>query len=338
MPGTMHLRSLNPTTHPNPPLRMKRFCTTLLLAATLLPAMAQEDLTTDDREALKKAKELAAVADSGKVWTKGGVFQLNFSQVQLVNWAAGGYSSMSGLAQVNAYANKRKGLWAWDNSIIMAYGALNEEGRKTRKTDDRFEINSRLGREINGSKWYASALFQFRSQFTYGFDKDIDSLRISNFMSPGYVLFGLGFDYKPSQNFSVYLSPFMTKTTFVTDQTLYYDNPDLTLYGVKAGQNTVFQLGAYANIFYTTPLAENITFLTRLDLFSNYLDKPQNIDVNWETLWTFQVNNWFAATINTLLIYDDEIDIVQNQDDGTVKVGPNTQFKQTLSLGLTMKF
>jgi hypothetical protein len=316
---------------------MKRIFTVLALAILILPAMAQEDLTKDDRDGLHKLKT-GAVVDSGKVWTKGGVFQLNFSQVQLVNWAAGGYSSMSGLAQVNAFANKRKGRWAWDNSIIMAYGALNEEGKRARKTDDRFEINSRLGYELDGSKWYGSALFQFRSQFLYGYDKDIDSLKISNLMSPGYVLFGLGFDYKEGDKFSVYLSPLMTKTTFVTDQTLYYNNPDLTLYGVKAGENQVFQLGAYANIFYTTPLAENITFLTRLDLFSNYLDNPQNIDVNWETLWTFKVNNWFAATINTLLIYDDEIDITQKQDDGTVKVGPNTQFKQTLSLGLTMKF
>lgn len=299
-------------------------------------SFAQDDINKDDREGIRKAKE-AAVVDSGKVWTKGGVFQLNFSQVQLVNWAAGGTSSISGLAQVNAFANKRKDRWAWDNSIVLAYGAINEEGRKSRKTDDRFELNSRLGYQLKGP-WYASALLQVRSQFVEGFDKDLDSLRISNFMSPGYVLFGLGVDYKPSDKFSFYVSPVMTKTTFVTDQDLYYGNEDLVLYGVKAGDNTLFQMGAYANIFYTTPLAENITFLTRLDLFSNYLEAPQNIDVNWETLWTFKVNNWFAATINTLLIYDDEIDIVQKGEDGTLKAGPTTQFKQTLSLGLTFKF
>jgi hypothetical protein len=317
---------------------MKRILTLIPLVAFSLSLVAQEDIDKTDRDSLHKLKETAGQADSGKVWTKGGVFQLNFSQVQLVNWAAGGYSSMSGLAQLNAFANKRKDRWAWDNSIIMAYGALNEEGRSTRKTDDRFEINSRLGYQLDGKKWFASALFQFRSQFLYGYDKDVDTLKISNILSPGYMLFGLGLDYKPSDKFSFYFSPLMTKTTFVTDQSLYYDNPELVLYGVKAGQNTLFQMGAYANLFYTTPLAENITFLTRLDLFSNYLDNPQNIDVNWETLWTFKVNNWFAATINTLLIYDDEIDIARQQDDGTFKVGPATQFKQTLALGLTMKF
>lgn len=299
---------------------------------------AQEDLNADDRAAVKKAKEAAeANIDTTKIWTKGGVFQLNFSQVQLVNWAAGGSSSISGLGQLNVFANKRKNKWAWDNNLILAYGTLAEENKRSKKTDDRLELNSRLGHEIGGP-WYASLLFQFRTQFTEGFDKDIDSLKISNLMAPGYILLGLGFDYKPSDKFSAYLSPLMTKTTFVTDQDLYYGNDDLELYGVKAGENSLFQMGAYANIFYTTPVAENITFLTRLELFSNYLKNPENIDVNWEMLWTFKVNEWFAATLNTIVIYDDDIDIVQRNADDTFKAGPVTQLKQTLALGLTAKF
>lgn len=311
----------------------------LLVALALIlavPTLAQEDLTKTDREAVQKAKEGAAV-DSGKVWTRGGVFQLNFSQVQLVNWAAGGYSSISGLAQLNAFANKRKDRWAWDNSVILAYGSIREEGRAARKTDDRIELNSRLGYQLKGD-WYASALFQFRSQFLEGFDANLDTLKISNFLAPGYILFGLGLDYKPSDKFSFYISPIMSKTTFVTDQDLYYGNEDLELYGVKAGENTLFQVGAYANVFFTTPVAENITFLTRADFFSNYLKDPQNIDINWETLFTFKVNNWLAATLGTLLIYDHDIDIVQENEDGSLKAGPVTQFKETFNLGLTLKF
>ena len=300
-------------------------------------AIAQEDLNKEDREAVKKAKEAAeANIDTTKIWTKGGVFQLNFSQVQLVNWAAGGASSISGLGQLNVFANKRKNKWAWDNNLILAYGTIAEENKRSKKTDDRLELNSRLGHEIGGP-WYASLLFQFRTQFTEGFDKDIDSLKISNLMAPGYILFGLGFDYKPNDKFSAYLSPVMTKTTFVTDQDLYYGNEEVELYGVKAGENSLFQMGAYANIFYTTPVAENITFLTRLELFSNYLKNPSNIDVNWEMLWTFKVNEWFAATLNTIVIYDDDINIARKEGE-EFKFGPVTQLKQTLALGLTAKF
>lgn len=315
---------------------MKHQLPVALALILAVPTLAQEDLTKTDREAVQKAKEGAAV-DSGKVWTTGGVFQLNFSQVQLVNWAAGGYSSISGLAQLNAFANKRKDRWAWDNSVILAYGSIREEGRAARKTDDRIELNSRLGYQLKGD-WYASALFQFRSQFLEGFDANLDTLKISNFLAPGYILFGLGLDYKPSDKFSFYISPIMSKTTFVTDQDLYYGNEDLELYGVKAGENTLFQVGAYANVFFTTPVAENITFLTRADFFSNYLKDPQNIDINWETLFTFKVNNWLAATLGTLLIYDHDIDIVQENEDGSLKAGPVTQFKETFNLGLTLKF
>jgi hypothetical protein len=318
------------------PLRTFRSFLPILVFA--LPGMlaAQEDLTTEDRNAVKQALKGADV-DTTKVWTTGGLFQLNFSQVQLINWAAGGASSVSGLAQVNLFARMRKDKWAWDNSLILAYGALNEEGRATRKTDDRLELNSRLGYKMS-EHWYGSALFQFRTQFLEGFDAAVDTLRISNFMAPGYVLFGLGFDYKSSDKFSFYVSPAMTKTTFVTDQSLYYGNNDLLLYGVKAGENSVFQFGAYSNIYFTTPLAENISFTTRLELFSNYLDKPQNIDVNWENLFNFKVNKWFAATLGTLLIYDHEIDIVREDAEGVLKTGPATQFKQTLALGITAKF
>ncbi|MBL7962483.1 MAG: DUF3078 domain-containing protein [Flavobacteriales bacterium] len=300
------------------------------------PAWAQGDLSQEDRERIKKATE-SAQADSGKVWTKGGVFQLNFSQVQLVNWAAGGASSISGLAQFNGFANMRRGSWAWDNSLIMAYGAINESGKRSRKSDDRFELNSRLGYQLNKSNWFASALFQFRSQFTVGYDVDIDTLKISNLLAPGYVLLGLGFDYKPTDKFSFYISPAMTKTTIVADQSLFSGDPNQTLFGVRAGETTLFEMGAFAKIFYTTPLAENITFLTRVDFFSNYLREPENIDVNWEMLFTFKVNNWFAATINTLLIYDHDIDIVR-EEEGVLKTGPATQFKQTLAMGLTFKF
>ena len=106
---------------------------------------------------------------------------------------------------------------------------------------------------------------------------------------------------------------------------------------VTAGENTLFQLGAFLNLTYQTDVAKNIGFMTRLDLFSNYLKEPSNIDVNWEMLWTFKVNSWFAATLNTMLIYDHDINIARTED-GVAKFGPTTQFRETLGVGLNFKF
>ena len=88
---------------------------------------------------------------------------------------------------------------------------------------------------------------------------------------------------------------------------------------------------------YTTQLAENITFMTRGDLFSNYLRNPENIDVTWETLFTFKVNEWFAATLNTLLIYDNDTALPKVDENNVPYTGPATQFKETLGVGLSFK-
>lgn len=326
---------------------MKKIYTAVVLAAMTSSVFAQGDLGDTDRKSLRDKGE--AKTDSGKVWTKGGVFQLNFTQVQLTNWAAGGLSSVSGIAQANAFANKRKGRIAWDNSIALAYGLLAQEGKKTFKSDDRWELNSRYGYQMKGP-WYASAMLQVRSQFTEGFDANADTVKISNFMAPGYLLFGLGVDWKPNEHFSLFLSPATAKITFVMDQ----DLADAGAYGVDpavyevdtlgnpvrkvtAGKNSLFQFGAFLNATYQTDVAKNISFMTKLDLFSNYLKEPQNIDVNWEMLWTFKVNDWFAATLGTQLIYDNDIDIAWKE--GSVQhYGPTTQFKETLGVGLTFKF
>ncbi len=326
-------------------MRPSRLLSAPLAFLLLAPAVAQEDLQDTDRKALRDKP--AATIDSAKVWTTGGVFQLNFTQVQLVNWAAGGLSSMSGIAQVNAFANKRKGRIAWDNSIALAYGLLAQDGTRTFKSDDRFELNSRYGYQMKGP-WYASAMLQFRSQFTEGFDAKNDTVKISNLLAPGYLLFGLGVDYKPNKKLSVYVSPITAKITFVMDQDLadagnfgvdpaVFDTTGGVIRKVTAGENTLFQLGAFLNPTYQTDVAKNIGFMTRLDLFSNYLKEPSNIDVNWEMLWTFKVNSWFAATLNTMLIYDHDINIARTED-GVAKFGPTTQFRETLGVGLNFKF
>lgn len=77
--------------------------------------------------------------------------------------------------------------------------------------------------------------------------------------------------------------------------------------------------------------------MTRADAFSNYLRNPENIDVTWETLFTFKVNSWFAATLNTVLLYDHDTKFLRFDDANQPYLGPATQFKESLGIGLTFK-
>ncbi len=308
---------------------MKR--TILITAATLLVCSlsAQTDITDLARKEAQKDT-------TGKEWFTTGVFNINMTQVSLTNWAAGGFNSVSGIAMFNGAANWKRDRKAWDNSLVLAFGGQQIADADPQKTEDRIELNSKYGYELKKS-WYLATVFQFKTQFTEGFNADGD--RISNFMAPAFTLLGIGLDYKPNDKFTAFISPVTARLIVVNDELLFggSTDPDLRVYGVKNGETTALELGGYIRASYQTELAENITFMTRGDLFTNYLRDPQNMDVTWETLWTFKVNSWFAATFNTLLIYDHDTNLPKTDAEGLPYAGPATQFKQTLGIGLTFK-
>jgi hypothetical protein len=70
-----------------------------------------------------------------------------------------------------------------------------------------------------------------------------------------------------------------------------------------------------------------------MDLFSNYLANPQNVDIFWTNVLTMKVNKWLGVTYNFDLIYDDDVRLF-----GPNSNAPRTQIKSLLSVGLTTKF
>lgn len=268
-------------------------------------------------------------------WKRSGIININMTQVNLTNWAAGGFNTVSGIAMFNGTANWKKGRRAWDNSLVLAFGGQQIANADPQKTDDRIELNSKYGYELKKNLYLAGVL-QFRTQFTEGFNAD--GHRISNFLAPAYAILGVGLDYRPNDNFTVFFSPLTARLVMVNDDKLFEGaGPDDRVYGVKNGNTTELELGGYLRMQYKRELAKNITFLTRGDLFSNYLRNPQNLDVTWETLWTFKVNEWFAATLNTMLIYDHDTNLPKTNPEGLPYMGPATQFKETLGIGLSFK-
>ena len=168
-------------------------------------------------------------------------------------------------------------------------------------------------------------------------------------MAPGYALAAIGFDYKPNDKFSAFIAPVTGKFTFVNDDSLAKVGAFGVQKEIRDANNPAIitqnylkfrqELGAYMKVQYQTKVMENITFQTVLELFSNYLNNPENIDVNWTTLTTFKVNKFISATLATQLIYDDDIDVLRNNSESkSGTVGPDIQFKQVLGVGFTYKF
>lgn len=254
-----------------------------------------------------------------------------FSQVSLTNWAAGGQNSMSVNGRYNGFYNYARKRMAWDNQIDLGYGLLKQGKTIWQKTDDRFELMSKLGYRLN-EKLNGAALASFKSQFAPGYSKPEGGSLISDLFSPAYFLGAIGVDLKKNENFTLFLSPLATKLTFVLNDSL----SDAGAFGVEPGKKFRAELGGYIRMMWKHDLMKNVGLQTKLDLFSNYLKDPQYVDVNWEVLVMMKINKYLSVNINTLLIYDHDISIGKDtNDDGTPdNFGPRIQFKELLGLGL----
>ncbi len=303
---------------------------------TILFAMSLAILNGQDIVKVSKAKEEALTgADSVKPWNISGTGNLAFSQAAFSNWAAGGENSIGLNTFINLKANYKKRRHAWANTIDLGYGfQILGKGSDTRftKTNDKIEYTTAYGYQMHRQgKWYFTVLVNFRTQFDKGYNYPDDSTVISKFMSPGYLIAGLGVTYAPARWFSLYMSPASGRFTFVLDQAL----SDSGAFGVARGKNLRKEFGPYVRADLNKDLAKNINLTTSVELFTDYFHEFGNIDVNWSLLLTMKVNNWLAASISTQLIYDNDIMI---KSSPTSEPGPRTQFKEILGIGLTYSF
>jgi hypothetical protein len=319
---------------------MKRKFITIILVSAMSGIMLSGQV-------IEGEKNLRTVtSDTTQGWKKGGIFAVNLAQTSLTNWAAGGQNSVAVNGIFSVFANLKKGKSRWDNSLDIGYGLL-KQGKNTpfRKTDDKFDFLSKYGREAFKNVYYA-ALLNFKTQMAPGYNyiNDSTKAKISNLFSPAYLLLALGMDYKPNAYFSAFIAPATVKFTYVTDKAL----SDSGAFGVKPGEKSLSEFGAYIRVIYSksdfkSEFMKNVSFTTKIDLFSNYLKNPQNIVVNWETLIAMKINKFISASFNTDLIYDDKIKVPFDKNgDGKIvageSVGSKIQFKEILGVGLSYKF
>ncbi len=274
-----------------------------------------------------------AVTAKDTAWKKGGNLELLFNQASYSDWQAGGANSFAANGKAFLYARYDDGgNWVWANVLNLGYGINIQDGLYS-KTDDRIEFESRADRRLS-KNWRASALLNFRTQFTNGYSnpgETEDSLKISTFMAPGYTLLGLGLTYKPNDRFTLFISPLTSKQTYVLDDKLSAEGA----FGVDPGSMFRQEIGGYLNMRYFRSLVENVELRLALDLYSNYLDGNYKfIDVNGQLALLMKVNKWLTTSFTMDVIYDHDI-IFDTSDGGPMR---RTQFKQVLGVGLTHNF
>lgn len=266
-------------------------------------------------------------------WEIGGITSLSFNQTSFKYWSSGGNNSATVNGIFSLYANYKKDKLSWKNTLDLGYGTQKSMGLPFRKTDDKIDFASKFGYKA-ANKFYYSGLVNFNTQFTNGYEylDNGDSNKVSTFLAPGYLLYSVGIDYLPNDNFSIYTSPVTAKTTFVLDE----DLAAIGAFGVDTGKTIRNEFGAYIKIEMAKKFTDNLTVNSKLGLFSNYLHNPQNIDVNFDLIASLKVTKFISVTFSTQMIYDDDILILVDPDTG--RKGKRLQIKEIFGLGFAYTF
>lgn len=291
---------------------MKRLLLSLLAIASALSLMAQDQ-------------------QPDSPWTMSGSAGITGSQMTLTNWAAGGDPSIAADVQFNYSVDYKKDTKLWQNRLELAYGLNRTESNGVRKTNDKIYFSSSYGHKVYDNL-YISALLKFNTQFADGYDYGVKLdeggyKQTSGFMAPAYFSGGLGVEWNPKAWLSVNASPATWKATVVTEETLR------PIYGLS-DSSTRHEFGGNVKIEMKGKIWGDLSGYTRLNLFSNFLDEPQNVDVDWTMRFDLKINKWLSANLNFHAIYDDDIHIPQA--DGSAY--PCLQVQEVAGVGLLVKF
>lgn len=312
--------------------------------------IAIEDNVTFDRIAQKQRRDFSfqKLAPERKIskiknhynvvapWELGGNGTFGFTQTYLNNWKAGGNSAFSILTVLKGYANYSSGKVKWENTGEFRNGWIRQGGtlKQTQKNDDKLELISRLGLSAF-KKWYYSTEVDFATQFFNGYNYPDKAKPISAFLSPAKTIFKLGLDYKPNDNFSLFISPITAKNVFVRDTA----NIDQTKYGIAANRRSFWEPGLNADLKYKINFTRQIGFETKYKMFINYQSPFRKVDINWENTLVAQLTNRINMTVNLYMLYDDNVTFGtgKKDQDGKEIYKPKWQTKELTTIGFSYK-
>jgi len=284
------------------------------------------------------------------IWDIYGVGTMSFSQGYVSNWVKGGQSSISTLTVLKFNANYSRLNTRWDNDAEIKLGALGlfdkeDIDHPIRKNEDIFILNSKFGQKAFNNVYY-TLLGNMQTQFLKGYEypRPDTSVLVSEFLSPGQMIFSFGLDYKPSNNFTLMVSPLTSKFTLVIDTSGIKDH---TKYGLEQDEKLKKEFGGYIKSSWKESINENIDLENRFNLFMNYSDifnQEKNHskipDIDWEFMLNFKVSRYVVTSINTHLIYDFDVQfpVLDENGDETGETTDKVQFKEYFNIGFSYRF
>jgi len=291
------------------------------------------------------AQEEEATEEEPQGWETGAGMGIDFTQLFQLNPKQGAGENRIGFGgAVNFFANYNRDRLAWDNKVNWQFGVqklgagplpgiMGIENRPFQKSIDELRLNSKVGYKTSqNSKFFYAADFSFLSQLTKTFQGSYLSSvfpkndpnnpadttsAVSKFFSPATMTLSVGIDYKPTKKISVYYSPIAGKTIIVADDVIADDEADEGAGesvhgnpwdGPNDFENAFYQFGSLLRMGYTDKYwEERIAFSSNLALYSNYLKRPENIDVDWNNEIAIRIIEGLQATLTFNVFYDHDV-------------------------------
>jgi len=246
-------------------------------------------------------------------WQKEIIGNLNFTQNQFYNWTKGGENSWSWQLDIHAKLINDQPDYNWKNSGKVSFGKTKLGKAESRKAADEIKLESvysyKLGTNVNP---YVSVMGQ--TQFTKGYEYTDDvKVEVSDFLDPAYSIQSIGVGYTPHQKLQTRLG-FAVKETFTKEHAEKY----------AGGEKTKVEFGTESVTDISASISKNILYTTKIELFSS-LSRFDEIDINWDNIFSSKISEYIAVSFNFILFYDKDI-------------SNRRQIKQTLALGLTYSF
>ena len=318
-------------------MSIRRILLSTIMIIAGVNAFAQDDNTAEE----SNWKELVTL-------------DFGFTNTSLSNWAAGGYNTVQFNFGFDVKADYAKDLTSWNNRLQLQYGFLvsGDKPGIAQKTNDLVYLESKWGYNLaEGSKWRYTASYDFRSQFTdsykYGNPKEgiVDPKKADDYIrtlqsglfSPAYTNIALGIEWKPCDHFDMNFAPLTGGFTICSIPELRKQ------YGMELKDENIpdvfrsarFQFGAQLKANADFSIKDNFKFETQLVLFSDYLNHPKNLRVNWDNKISWQLTKLFKIAFNSWMIYDPIVLIPDSaHPEGIQKV----QWKEYLAFTVTYSF
>ena len=251
--------------------------------------------------------------DSTKVegWKKSGLTSLIVNQTAFSNWVSGGENSIAATLSVDYNIHYYKNGWSWDTKIIGSFGInKNSDSKYFKKIDDRIEINSLIGKKFI-EKFSFSSFLNFKTQFAKGFkysnpSEDVEiKEETTRFLSPAYLQIGVGVYWKENNSLWVNMAPITGRLILASKK--FTDNLENgeEYFGVPKGEISRFELGASISAFYKFEVIENIQLEQRINLYSDYLEQAENIDIDYTITAFMKINDYLSTNLIMQCFYDD---------------------------------